>query len=460
MPGPLQTLASRDTWIDIDGRSIRHRVEGTGEPVVLVHEMGGSLESWDEIAGELARSFTVIRYDQRSAGRSETSHSDFDAGDLARDLARLLTALDVTAPVRIIAAAFGAAPAVLLAAEHPEQVHSLALLAPALDVTEASRDLLLERARMSEDDGMRGLLVAALDRAWPTDRRRGDEFARARGRYLANDPLGYAQHNRALAAIDLGDAHERVSCPVLVIGGTADIVRPHNATVEAARRFSQSEHVSIDAGHFMASEAPELVLSTLRPFLTAARQTPRLVDLPESELDEAQARAVAEAVSGTRGRVPAPMRAWLASPEFARRAQSLGETLRYHTSLPPRLSELAILVTARLWRSPYEWRIHAAAAASAGLDPAIIDALRVGHTPAQTAADERLVIDVAITLHEHGRIGDKLFDRATTVLGAAGLAELLGILGYYTLVSMTLNTYEIDTPGAADPFTATHEEAP
>lgn len=459
MPDSPRALTSEDAWIDIDGKSIRYRIEGSGEPLLLVHEMGGGLESWNVIAHDLAQDFTVIRYDQRSSGRSETSNGAFDVRDLALDIAKLLATLGAMAPVRIVAAAFGAAPAVLHTVDHPDRVHSLALLAPALEVSPASRELLLERADRALAEGMRGVLDIGLDRAWPDGRRDGDEFSRARGRYLANDPRGFAQHNHALAAINLGDAPERVACPVLVIGGSADVVRPLDGTIASARRFGDAEHVRIDAAHFMASETPEQVLAVLRPFLHPARSAARLSSIPEDEFDEAQARAVAEAVSGTRGRVPAPMQAWLVSPEFARRAQSLGETLRYHTSLPARLSELAILVTARLWRSPYEWRVHSAAASDAGLDATIIESIRAGQSPPAAAEDERLVIDIVIAMHERERIGDELFERAIVTLGTAGLAELLGILSYYTLVSMTLNVYEIDTPGNADPFRPGHEEA-
>ena len=147
------------------------------------------------------------------------------------------------------------------------------------------------------------------------------------------------------------------------------------------------------------------------------------------------------------------MRAWLASAEFARRAQSLGETLRYHTSLEPRLSELAILATARLWRSDYEWRVHSAAAAQAGVDLDVIEAIRCGLAPELGADDERAVFDVSLALHSQRQLSDELFARATAVLGRAGLVELIGILGYYTLVSMTLNAYQIDSPeNAGSPF--------
>ncbi|MBE9605293.1 carboxymuconolactone decarboxylase family protein [Acetobacteraceae bacterium H6797] len=172
----------------------------------------------------------------------------------------------------------------------------------------------------------------------------------------------------------------------------------------------------------------------------------RLREIPESEMDEAQRAAVAEAVSGVRGRIPAPMRAWIASPELASRAQKLGEFLRYGTALGPRLSELAILVTARAWTSQYEWFIHEKAAREAGLDERIIEAVAARRTPSFSDEKERVVYEVALTLHAERRLPDALYDEAKHLLGERPLAELIGVLGYYTLVSMTLNVFEIGVP--------------
>ena len=180
----------------------------------------------------------------------------------------------------------------------------------------------------------------------------------------------------------------------------------------------------------------------------------RLREIPESEMNEAQRLAVAEAVSGVRGRIPAPMRAWIVSPELASHAQKLGAFLRYGTALGPRLSELAILVTARAWTSQYEWYIHEEAAREAGLDEAIIEAIAGRGTPQFSDDKERIVYLVALTLHAKRHLPDALYEEALHLLGERPLAELIGVLGYYTLVSMTLNVFEIGVPaGTPDPLT-------
>lgn len=171
---------------------------------------------------------------------------------------------------------------------------------------------------------------------------------------------------------------------------------------------------------------------------------------PSPEAMSPEQRAVHdEAVAGKRGRMPAPMRAWIESPDLARHAQRLGAFLRYDTSLPPRLSELAILVTARHWTSHYEWFAHRGEAEKAGLATAIIDAIAARHRPDFADAAARVVHDYALTLHETKSVPQALHDEAVAVLGARGTVELVGLLGYYTLVAMTLNAFAIDVPDGA-----------
>lgn len=177
----------------------------------------------------------------------------------------------------------------------------------------------------------------------------------------------------------------------------------------------------------------------------------RLRDLSADDMTEAQARVAEEAASGKRGRVPAPLRAWLHSPEFGARAQCLGEFLRYDTSLGPRLSELAILVTARFWTSHYEWYAHKREALKAGLDPAVIEAIAVRAPPPLAGPKEKAVYDYATALHETRLVPDTVHAAALSELGEAGLVELVGLLGYYTLVSMTLNAFEIGLPPGETP---------
>ena len=170
---------------------------------------------------------------------------------------------------------------------------------------------------------------------------------------------------------------------------------------------------------------------------------PRIQLPSESDLTDAQRRVFDATVAGRRGRVPAPLTAWLASPEFADRAQRLGEFLRYETSLGPRLSELAILVTARHWKAQYEWFVHKSEALKAGLKPEIIDAIAHNRRPAFTLANDKIVYDLTRSVHEHHEVEPALYQCAVEALGERAVVELVGIIGYYSLVAMTLNVFEI-----------------
>src|ERR687893_339230 len=170
---------------------------------------------------------------------------------------------------------------------------------------------------------------------------------------------------------------------------------------------------------------------------------------PEAERTPEERAVCEEAASGLRGRIPAPMIAWIRNPELGRRGQRLGELLRYQTTLEPRLSELAILVCARHWTSHYEWTAHKREGLKAGLDPEGVAAIAARRKPGLRDAQEQAVHDAASTLLATGRLPAALHARATGVLGERGLVELVGILGYYSLVALTLNAFEIGLPDAA-----------
>jgi len=178
----------------------------------------------------------------------------------------------------------------------------------------------------------------------------------------------------------------------------------------------------------------------------------RFPDLSRDEMDEAQRRVADEAVAGKRGRVPAPLRAWLHSPELGARAQRLGEFCRYDTVLGPRYSELAILLVARTWTSHYEWYAHKRDGLKAGLEPAIIDAI-ARRAPPEFGADEkgRAVYDYVTNLLRMHAVPDDIHARAVTHLTVRGVVDLVGLLGYYTLVAMTLNAFEIGLPEGEAP---------
>ncbi len=172
----------------------------------------------------------------------------------------------------------------------------------------------------------------------------------------------------------------------------------------------------------------------------------RLRDLARDEMSDAQKNVADEAASGKRGRIPAPLKAWLHSPEFGSRAQRLGEFCRYDTILGPRLSELAILVTARFWTSHYEWFAHKREALKAGIEAEILDAIANRREPVLPDPKDRLVYDYASTLHRDRTMSQELHQRAVEILGERALVELVGLLGYYTLVAMTLNAFDIGLP--------------
>lgn len=179
----------------------------------------------------------------------------------------------------------------------------------------------------------------------------------------------------------------------------------------------------------------------------------RPLTLDETALTPEQRRIHDAIASGPRGKVEGPLRVWLQSPGLADKAQALGAFCRYGTSLPPRLSELAIITTGAFWRSGFEWAAHAPLAEAAGIDPTAIEAIRRGETPVFAREDEAAVHAFSRMLHCERRVDDATYARAIAVLGLQGTVDLVGILGYYTLISMTINAFEVPLPeGAADPF--------
>ncbi len=179
---------------------------------------------------------------------------------------------------------------------------------------------------------------------------------------------------------------------------------------------------------------------------------PRLGEIERARLDDEQRRVAEQIQSGPRGGMAGPFWPWLRSPELADRAQKLGELVRFHSTLPPRLFELAVLVTAQHWKAQFEWYAHAPLARKAGLGEDIIAAIQAGTRPNFAAADEAAVYDFAIELYARRRVGDAAYAAALAHFGERGVVELVGILGYYALVSMTLNVFGIDVPHGAPPF--------
>ena len=190
--------------------------------------------------------------------------------------------------------------------------------------------------------------------------------------------------------------------------------------------------------------------------MPAKKLSPRLPAIAEEKLTPAQRTLVDSIRSGPRGQatqIRGPFAVFLHSPEYGQRAQELGGYCRLKTKVPPRLSEFAILLTAKLWRSQYEWFAHVPHAERAGVTPQTIKALRAGRLPKSLPKDERAVYDFIKELYRRKRVGDKTYARLHALLGDDGMVELVGILGYYVLIAMSLNVFRMGPPeGEPLPF--------
>ena len=180
---------------------------------------------------------------------------------------------------------------------------------------------------------------------------------------------------------------------------------------------------------------------------------PRIPELDVAKLSPEQRRVFDTIVAGPRGKVEGPLKVWLQSPKFAVRAQELGTHCRFNSGLPPRLSELAILVTARAWDAQFEWYAHEPIARKAGIAEEVIAAIREGRRPALSDPDQQAVYDYAAELHETHTVSEKTHARVRERFGTLGVVQLTALLGYYSMVAMTLNTHAIPLPdGAAPPL--------
>jgi 4-carboxymuconolactone decarboxylase len=168
--------------------------------------------------------------------------------------------------------------------------------------------------------------------------------------------------------------------------------------------------------------------------------------IPPEKRTEAQSKAAAE-LKANRGTDPTgPFVPMLRSPEVMLRTMAMGDYLRFKAGLPLRLSELTILIVARDWDQQYEWGTHKAAALKAGLDPSTVDAIANRQRPAKMAADEAVVYDFCTELLRDRRVSDATYARAITTLGEPVTIDMVGVVGYYTFLAMTMNVAQTPAP--------------
>lgn len=256
-------------WIEANGTSLRYELSGTGDKVlVLVHEMGGTLDSWDQVMPMLSPGRRVLRHDWRGAGMSEKLRAPPTFDLLADDVAALIDAVGITGQVALVGCAVGAGIALNFALRHPDRTKAVVAMAPATGVTPERRAATLARADAMQTQGPRGLVEQSFAGSYPPAVRHDPEqFRKFRARWLANDPESFAAINRMLADATLTQRLPQIACPVLLIAGTHDSLRPPSLIEPLVATMQNARFQALETSHFMAVQTPGLVAETINAFL-------------------------------------------------------------------------------------------------------------------------------------------------------------------------------------------------
>jgi 3-oxoadipate enol-lactonase len=259
-------------FIEVNGIGLRYELSGKGDrTLVLVHEMGGSLESWDDVAPRFAKTRRVLRYDTRGAGLSQKVRGELTLDTMAADIAALLDALEVSGKVALAGVAVGGAIVLHFAARYPERTSAVIVGSPATGIAPERRAAALERLARIESAGMALAVEDSMLNGYAPELR-GDikRFERFRARWLGNDPASYCTIWRMLAGADMQDELTRLRCPVLVIGGSLDRVRPPPLAESVAKAIPGARYVELRTGHYMSVQTPELISDCIDEFLELA----------------------------------------------------------------------------------------------------------------------------------------------------------------------------------------------
>ena len=256
-------------WIDVNGAALRYEISGEGErTLVLVHEMGGTLESWDHVLPALRPGRRVVRHDWRGAGQSEKLGAPVTFHTMAADIAALLDARGIGGKVALVGCAVGAGIALTFAGTYPERTAAVVAMAPATGMAAERRGPMLERVVGIAAAGMRAAVEDSFAGSYPPEvRHDAEHFREFRARWLANDPVSYANIYRMLIHAELGETLARIACPVLAVAGTLDRLRPPAVVEPIAAGIPGARFRAIESGHFMAVQTPGLVAGVINGFL-------------------------------------------------------------------------------------------------------------------------------------------------------------------------------------------------
>ena len=183
----------------------------------------------------------------------------------------------------------------------------------------------------------------------------------------------------------------------------------------------------------------------------SGRAQDRLPPIPAEKLTDAQKKAIEEFKAARSVDISGPFVAMLRSPEVMSRARAMGDYLRFRSSLPPRLSEFVILLTARRWTQQYEWNAHQPLALQGGLKAEVAKAIAEGRRPPAMAEDEDAIYTLWQDVQKNDGVSDATWSRAVAAIGEQGVVDVLGITGYYTMLAMVMNTARTPLPEGVKP---------
>ncbi|MDR5748734.1 alpha/beta hydrolase [Caballeronia sp. LZ029] len=255
-------------WVEVNGTVLRYELrQGETLPTVLIHEMGGSLESWDTVWSLLPVNQTLLRYDTRGSGLSEKLLEPPSIDSHVDDLAALLDASGLNEPVVLAGVAVGAGIAIRFAARYPHRVRALIAMAPACGVAADARSATLIRAQALREQGLRDVVPALLERTWPsplqTDAAR---YATFRSRWLTADAASFSAIFAMLATMNLDDDIPKLPPRSVLVAGIFDELRPPQEIDRLVALAHHVQSIHVASGHFMQIQSPKWVATLIQEF--------------------------------------------------------------------------------------------------------------------------------------------------------------------------------------------------
>lgn len=264
-------------WIEANGAVLRyeHRPSTRRPTLVLVHELGGSLESYDDMLAELPTDLGILRYDMRGAGLSEKLRGDGQLPVMSQDLHALIEQLGIVGPLVVVGCALGAAIAFHFAGSYRERCAGAVGLSAVIARDPSAHAEIRARADRIQSGYLPSVTEEVLARAFPPALRGdGTRFARQRARWRANDPDSLAALFRMLPTLADHAVLERIACPVLLVAASQDTMFPPLVQHATATKIRHVEVEELDTGHFPSVISPEPVAAAIVRFLLRLGRLP------------------------------------------------------------------------------------------------------------------------------------------------------------------------------------------